>query len=189
MHIFLTGERNVGKTTIINGIIKKIKVKKEKDGQQLIIGGFKTFFDDEANQREKYVYMVPANNASDSSERKAVSLRDKSIEKFEAYPEVFDTYGLSLLSDYQECDLVIMDEIGFMESDAKLFQNEILKILADSVTVLGVVKPQNHPRFKNNSFLNEVWSNNNVEVIEVTLENRKEMEEKIYEKVSLNVFD
>lgn len=35
----------------------------------------------------------------------------------EAYPEIFDTYGASLLK--RPAKLILMDELGFLESDAK----------------------------------------------------------------------
>lgn len=86
--------------------------------------------------------------------------------KRDAYPENFDLRGVEILNSPGDYDLILMDEIGFMETRALKFSKCVLEIPDSDVPVIGVVKPmmkglpldvKNHP---------------DTTVLEVTVENR-----------------
>lgn len=56
------------------------------------------------------------------------------------FPEVFDRVGKRLAEDTSGCHLILMDELGFMENEAELFQEAVIETLKSGVPVLGVVK-------------------------------------------------
>ncbi len=63
----------------------------------------------------------------------------------EKYPEVFDLVGVRFLSDIPEGGLVLMDEIGFMESEAKEFTKAIFRILDGNYRVIAAVRDKQTP--------------------------------------------
>ncbi|MCL2694698.1 MAG: nucleoside-triphosphatase [Clostridiales bacterium] len=66
------------------------------------------------------------------------------------HPEVFDGLGLALLSDIPSGALVLMDELGILESDALAFQARVLEVLQGPYRVLAALKDRDTP------FLNAV---------------------------------
>lgn len=170
MNIFLTGERNVGKTTIINKSITSLRTKwQNRKGISLKVGGFQTFEGEEFSQGKSYVYLKSAEGFLDSRFSSAkIALRDKSSFSFKVYTEVFDEEGTFTLNKSTSSDIIIMDELGFMEKDAKVFQRRVMEILDGDIPVLGVVK------LKSNDFLDRVRVHPNVNVITVTEGDRNE---------------
>ncbi len=156
-HIFLTGNVQVGKSTIIRKLLSTELFYRKK------IGGFRTI------NQEKFVYIMGANESiDDCSEKNICGRRYMNRLNVESYPEVFDEVGCELLQDVQGVDLILMDELGFLESRSYRFQNRVLEILDGEIPVIGVVKP------KHDKFLDRIRSHPDVEIIEITPENREE---------------
>ena len=55
-------------------------------------------------------------------------------------PKVFDVAGSRILRDSVDADLIIMDELGYLESDCEVFKNAVADIIAGSTPVLGVLR-------------------------------------------------
>ena len=58
------------------------------------------------------------------------------------HPEVFDTLGAQLIKSAPEGGIILMDELGFLENDARAFQSTVMRALdgetpAVSYTHLG----------------------------------------------------
>jgi nucleoside-triphosphatase len=163
-HIFLTGERNVGKSTIISRITAELDFTPK---------GFNTLPGSRSADDEDYIYILPYGTRLDEkSGIPPVACRrwdaDNTGPPFTAYPETFDTLGADILRNSGGAKLIIMDELGFMEKDAQVFQQEVLNRLDGDIPILGVIKPKNTP------FLDSIRAHKNVSTIEVTVENREE---------------
>ncbi len=156
-HIFLTGNLQVGKSTIIHKVI-------EESG--IIAGGFRTVGGNYAKDGSSDVFLLGMNE--NPAPDRIVAHRFGCGRGRTVYPEVFDTVGPRLLGDSSP-SLIIMDELGFMEKDAVQFQNAVLSTLDGSVPVLGVIRNMQTP------FLDEVRAHPKVDVIIVTEENRAEV--------------
>lgn len=78
-------------------------------------------------------------------------------------PATFDGYGVKLLTDCVKArpDLIVMDELGFFENNAVLFQEKVLEILDSDTPVLGVLKKKETP------FLNSIRCRNDVSIFVV----------------------
>ena len=76
-------------------------------------------------------------------------------------------WGVALLEQAGP-PLILMDELGFMENEAHVFQQKVLEILDGNIPVLGVIKPQSFP------FLDKVRNHPKVKVLDITTENREE---------------
>jgi len=171
MHIFLTGERGVGKSTLLNKIISDIIGRKAVD-----VGGFCTVAGEKQADGYEYIYIVPYSRASQQD----VALhQDKTppvgARKKGGFPEAFNKYGVEKLRATLESDpmIIIMDELGFMESDAFEFQKMVMNILDGEIPVFGVIKP------RQTSFLDHIRERDDVRIIEVTTDNRDDMADEI----------
>lgn len=148
MHVFITGERGVGKTTLLRQIISHFP--KEK------IYGFytrKISLEDEEGEKGA-IFMF---SAGASQEKCHVVARFWGSEGKKVFSQTFDTFGVTLLENIPEGSLVIMDELGFLESSSPKFQEKVLEVLDQKVMVLGVIKPniipflekvRQHPRVR-----------------------------------------
>lgn len=156
-HIFLTGNVQVGKSTIIRRLLATELFYRKK------IGGFRTI------NQEKFVYIMGANQSlADCSEKNICGRRFMDRLNIESYPDVFDEVGCRFLQDVQGADIILMDELGFLEARSYQFQNRVLEILDGEIPVIGVVKP------KHDVFLDRIRSHPAVEIVEITPENREE---------------
>lgn len=157
MHIFLTGDVNVGKSSIIELILAQYRNKK--------IGGFRTICGVNSD-----VFIIPASASGDYPRTAQNRVGIRSGEgRAQSFPEVFNHVGLSFLSGAEKSDIILMDELGIMETEAHLFTAKVLEILDGRVQVLGAVKPKRTP------FLNAVCAHPNTRIIEVTPGNREQV--------------
>lgn len=156
--IFLTGARQIGKSTVIAGVIAKLSCRK---------GGFRTAFSDEAHQE-----LLLTDIATGES---AVVMRRDGCGRT-VYNEAFDELGTAALSE--EADLRIVDELGFLEQNAAAFQAAVLRALDANTPMLGVV------RQGASGWLDAVRSHPRVQLLTVTEENRGEIAEQVLEMLA-----
>ena len=160
MNIFLTGEIQVGKSTIINKFLDSHK--------NLKVGGFRTISNFDENLGVKGgVYIVSASDKNPIfTENNHVGNRGE-IKK--GFSDKFNLKGVEFLSNVDDCDLILMDEIGFMESKAKDFSKTVIDILDKDIPVIGVVKP------KNKGLPLDVKNHIKTKLLTVTEENRNDL--------------
>ncbi|MFW6025428.1 MAG: nucleoside-triphosphatase [Candidatus Woesearchaeota archaeon] len=178
-NLFLTGDIGAGKSTIIKNLVKDI------NGD---IGGFVVVMSGEKYNWNSF-FILPASYCEDKNLNRFNSSEDSIIAKkgdnfIMINKEVFDDYGLDLLSNYREKDIIIMDELGRFELKAKKFQNKVFEILKSNILVLGVIKKEK------NIFLNKVREILNNKELLVTKENREEIykmvKDRFYELRGIN---
>lgn len=155
MHVFLTGEIGIGKSTVI---------KKFLDQKKLKPTGFLTIGTPFRSDGSSEIYIMPAQNISFSPQF-IVATRNKNGQ-FQTFPEIFDKEGSAILRESKEGEMILMDELGYMEKDAHLFQQAVLDALNGSTPVLGVIKPMR------TIFLDAVRNHPNVHILEITKKNR-----------------
>lgn len=164
MKIFLYGKRRSGKSTIINSVL---------GGLKLVPSGFRTVSDSPGVEGDWNLYITDA-GADAGPKYKVASCRSDG--SWESFGDVFDSAGVKLLEFSRKPQIVIMDELGFMEHKALLFQRRVLEVLDGDYSVLGVVKPEP------NVFLQNVTNHPGVLAVEVTEENRKDVLKLLIEK-------
>lgn len=152
-NIFLTGDRGVGKSTIIRKVVEGVSHKQ--------FCGFITFKGEDG---------IRIRDIVSGSEGFIGKFNDK---KVLPYIESFETIGVNALK--REGDIVIMDELGYLELEAYEFQLQVIKVLGSSIPVLGVL------RNEKNIFLEKVGAIS--EVVEVKLENRDALPEILLRKI------
>lgn len=160
-HLFLTGERQVGKSTLVDKVLARLG---------LPVGGFRTFG---AHYTDDGGSDVCIRGAGEDVGIHRVAHRGGEKGGFVAFPEVFDRIGTELLRPGQLCRIVVMDELGFMEAEAHAFQQAVMDCLDGEIPVLGVIKPRATP------FLDRVRAHPGVQVEEVTEANRNDLAHRI----------
>ncbi len=146
MHVFLTGDRRVGKSRA---------VKRVTEMTSRPLKGFLTRFLT-SERGSSSLYMLPADRpGSFDPENMVACLTDG---KMRPVPGMFDTLGVKLLKEAagDPDALILMDECGHLEKNAPLFQKAIMDCLDGPAPVLGVLRRdqpwhemiKNHPRVR-----------------------------------------
>ena len=160
MHIFLTGEIQVGKSTLTKKVLSAL------GGVRL--GGFRTVTVDDRPDAFGSLYLVPAavENPACGDENR-VGIRRGHGRGTEGFPEVFDRAGTEVLDGAEDCELILMDEIGKLESESPAFLGRIAALLRGEVPILGVLRKEGETP---QQML--VRTHPKVRLIEVTVQNR-----------------
>ena len=85
----------------------------------------------------------------------------------EKRPEIFDTYGVYTLKSIPEKSTVVMDELGIMEDQAKLFKAKVFSVLRGNYNVIAAIRDKHTP------FLDEIRNTKNAIVFDITNNNRE----------------
>ena len=127
MHIFLSGAKQVGKSTLIRKILENAPFSYE---------GILSFSCFENGDRK--VFLKPVCQKLEPV-LAGICSHQHVVQR---HPEVFDSYGVSVLEKASEtADVVVIDEIGNMEKEACAY-SECIKTLvsSDRPVVLGVLQ-------------------------------------------------
>lgn len=155
--LFLTGDFNTGKTTIIEKCLA---------GYTGPLWGFRTY--KHPKEGPAFVWLEEA--AFPGQAHKVAEIQEGEGRVF--YPEVFDRQGTSILQKIQPGTrgLVLMDEIGFIESKSPAFQREILRVLDLEIPVIGALRSHS-----TTPFLQTLRQRPDLTLYTVTAENRQEI--------------
>ena len=131
-HLFLTGEVQVGKSTLLRRMTAAVP--------GLRPGGFRTVSVFDMPGGACSVYLVPAAGEPIFGSDNRVGIRLWEGRGIQAFPEIFDTAGVRALRDAERCPLIVMDEIGRMEEEADDFSARVRELLDGKTPILGVVQ-------------------------------------------------
>ena len=161
-HLFLTGKKRVGKSTVLRKLL---------ENHEEIPGGFRTLRI--PNEEGCSVHMFSPGEEKCTSENR-VFYRHKGI----LYLDVadFDRIGCNLLETSRGRELILMDELGPTEADALEFRRAVWQTLEDAAHVYGVLQ------MADSDFLDRVASRDDVLVVTVTEENREDLPGKLAEQ-------
>lgn len=147
-HLFFTGRKGVGKSTLVRAAIEGKRV-----------GGFFTKRVEGLLERPS-VHLLRAGTADvPSAENLLFCCGGADIQRFEQL-------GCGALADTAGCDVLVMDELGPHEEQAAAFRQAVLRALDGDVPIIGVLQQAE------SAFLRQVASHPNVRVVTVTEENR-----------------
>ncbi|MCQ1528860.1 nucleoside-triphosphatase [Lutispora saccharofermentans] len=162
-NIFLTGSIHIGKTTALNAYLSSFRG---------TVGGFSTF---RMTHDDKVIgfSMKPLN--ARGTVMPAYIARQDEKGNWIPMPDTFNDMGVHILKKALEdkVDLIIMDELGFFEEHAYPFQKAVFECLDSHIPVLGVIKTVS------SGFLNDLRKRKDIQILEMTKENRDEIPNKI----------
>lgn len=157
-HLFLTGDIQVGKSTIISRVLRELGVP---------VSGFCTVAIP-AKNGESDIYLIhAAGTPGDCTPASHLAHRCPGSTPV-VHAEIFLSCGVPLLTS-ASAPLIVMDELGWMESGSEAFQQAVFLVLDGAIPVIGVVRDRQTP------FLDAVRAHPEVEVLVVTRENREEL--------------
>ena len=145
-HLFLTGQKGAGKSTLIRGLLA------EETGR---LGGFFTV------RHEGGVYLLPAAKERTFTPESLLFRCGHGGD-----PARFDDLGCAALADTAGCRLLVMDELGPHEAEAVRFQAAVFRALEGDIPILGVLQQAE------SEFLHRIARHPQVTVLTVTEENR-----------------
>ena len=166
MHVFLTGDRGVGKSRAAAAAAALIRRP---------CRGFRTAFRTE-DRHASMLYLLPAEEETFAGEAYPVAAwRDGKLTPLEG---AFDTWGVKLLREARQHPdaLILMDECGHVEKDAAAFQQEIIACLDGNIPVLGVLR-------RDQPWHEMIRRHPGVRVLEVTVQNRERLPQQIAELI------
>jgi len=166
-HIFLTGEKQIGKSTILSSIIEMYRDE---------IVGFQTmpFL---IGRVKKGYYMHNFKKMENVPNDMPISIR---IGEKNTVPvtESFDKVGTLILKTARgQNGIMIMDELGKMEREAYTFQREVFQCLDTEQIVVGVLQKTSQ------KFIQSIKNRTDVIVYEVTKENRDSVKNVILDRI------
>ena len=158
--IFVTGPVGVGKSTLLKRVI-------DFCAHESKIYGFCTEKVSDSGRTGSLgkVFIYPALGPPCQDDEHCVA-DILSLNSFNIHTAVFETRGIALLSDIPQGSVVMMDELGFLESTAPEFCKKVFEIISGNYIVLGAIKPVARP------FLDAVRTNPSVSLFEITEQNR-----------------
>ncbi len=166
-HIVLQGERGAGKSYLIRKLVQETG---------LVPGGYLTRAVFNAREGYREVLMYPASCLLESGDQDeaarwygrvcGIALRGGG----RVFPEVFAGYGKELLESAGDKKIIVMDEIGFMETDIKPFTEAVLSVFAGDIPVIAAIKA----RDITTPFLDAVRRHEKTELIELAEGSRDE---------------
>lgn len=137
-HIVLCAPKKTGKTTLIERIMQETKAPAAEP--PIPVYGFQTkrFAGSDGINR---IYMFPAGHVQTNSlPSDTCYLGSTCGHVRDVCTETFETYGTALIRSARPGGLIIMDEIGHMEKDARLFLQAIFDALDGDIPILASVR-------------------------------------------------
>ena len=168
-HLFLTGEKRVGKSTLLNRLLMAIP------GPH---GGFRTL-------RCQHIFpgclslhlLRVGTNEVPAPENFLVVCGQPDA----AGARRFDRLGCAALSENKDVRLLVMDELGPHEGEALAFRAAVCRALDGDIPILGVLQKAD------SEFLCQIAMHPHVRVVEVTAENRDSLAETLQPSFGLPV--
>jgi len=165
-NIFLTGAPSSGKTTVIKKVIKALDHP---------ANGFYT--EEERIEGKRVGFMMNTL----SSEKAYLAHQDISsdfhIRRYGVSIENIETIALPSITPAGN-NIIILDEIGKMECFSKVFRQAALNALNASNIVIGTIT------FGGDEFIQRIKKRDDIEIIEVTPDNRDSLPGHILKKIS-----
>lgn len=160
-HIFLTGEKQVGKSTLLDKMVSQIDIP---------VSGYRTL-PFEIDGRKKGYYLHSIRKLSHDENDSPISIR-YGENKMIPITETFETLGVQILSDALHREgVLLLDEIGRAEKKAAKFSRLLWECLDRHNMIVGVLQNCD------NELLHAIKNREDVLLIEVTKENREELEQ------------
>lgn len=155
-NLLLTGRPGVGKTTVVERVVKNLSMP---------AGGFYTREIREGRRRVGFRLATwDGKSGIMSHVRFDTPYR---VGKYGVDIRVIDKIGVPAIQEAMTSgNIIVIDELGRMELFSETFQETVWKALERKLPLLGVIQERPHP------FLNRVRKRPDVELIPVNIENR-----------------
>lgn len=167
MNILLTGYPRVGKTTTVKKIVKEIKYS---------TAGFYT--EEIRNERNTRVgfKIITIHERKEGLLAHVDSTSNRKVGKYSVLVDEFEKIAIPEME--KEAEIIVIDEIGKMELFSNLFKKKLLECL-NKGNVLATITMRGGGKF-----VERIKNRNDVELIELTVQNRDRFVSDIIEKLN-----
>jgi nucleoside-triphosphatase len=138
-----------------------------------MFGGFFTWND---GKEEPCVNLRAAKSGSESDIYRIAGW-DAEKGKLSCDIQVFEQTGVHILEQSKGADLIIMDELGYLESNATVFRKTIIDLISGDTPILGVLRLDDVPWHTN------IKHNSKVTLIDVNKDNRDTLPQQLTERL------
>jgi len=167
-NLLLTGKPGVGKTTLLERVVKDLDVP---------VGGFYTQEIREKGIRKGF-QLITWDGKSGVLSHVNIQSRCR-VGKYRVDLKVLETIGVPAIEEaIHHAKLIAIDELARMELFSQAFQKSVLNALDSKIPVVATIQERPHP------FLDQVRTRSDVQLFYVTLENRDSLVGILQKKVS-----
>jgi nucleoside-triphosphatase len=167
MRLFLTGNPGVGKTTLVRAIVERL--------EEVTCAGFYT---EEKRQRGQRIGFRVITLDGQEGSLASLGREQPTVGKYSVRVEEFEKLVLPKLDTaISPAELYVIDEIGKMELLSRPFRDRIIELLAQPTNLLATIAK------KGKGFVEQIKGRTDVEMIEVTRNNRDELPEELVRKI------
>lgn len=164
MHTLIVGQRGVGKSTLIRRVLAQV---------DRPLFGFETKKENSLATEElgSPIYIYDAGKEHTHTQENLLGwCKNK---HFDSFKDVFDRYAPKLRQPVPEGSIILLDELGFMESSSEEFCSAVLNLLDGNVPVIAAVK------YKDTPFLQAVRSHPKAKCFWIDEQNRDALYEEV----------
>jgi len=130
-NILLTGEKGVGKSTLVSTVLDSISVPYQGLFTERIFQGRRVYGFGLKNESERSLEIFAYEN----------NLKESGYFRYLVDIDVFENKGCTILSSIrEETKLFVIDEIGIMEREAERFLESFWQLLQSPLPVLAVIQ-------------------------------------------------
>ncbi|MCX7642852.1 MAG: NTPase [Armatimonadetes bacterium] len=169
-NLLITGLPGVGKTTVIRKVLALLTREVKFDG----------FFTEEVREKgERIGFQIVTADGQKAWLAKRGFPSPHKVGKYGVNVEAIGSVAIPALKRaLKQADIVVIDEIAKMELSHPAFAEVVWECLESSKPVLGVIQRTQLP------FINKVKAREDVQIFEVTHQNRNELPEKIAKELA-----
>lgn len=160
-NIFLTGAPSSGKTTVIKKVVSKVPFP---------VKGFYT--EEERKEGRRVGFLMKTLDGKEEYLAHQDIVSPFKIRRYGVSVENINNLAVPSIKPQKDC-IIILDEIGKMECFSKVFESAALDALDSSNIVIGTIT------FGGGEFIQQVKKRGDIEITEVTSENRDKLPAKI----------
>ena len=173
MAILITGEPGVGKTTLIRRV---------REALACPVFGFETAKEPRlATEEGTPVYIHEIGTERHYTQENLVGIVEAGQRLL--FPDAFEHFAPVLQKPIPEGSLIVLDELGFLETYSPTFCSAVLALLDSPFPIIAAVKPKSSP------FLDAVRSHKNSLLFPICPENRDELFFRVKEVLAAKTSD
>ncbi len=167
MRLLITGSPGVGKTTLIRAILERL--------EGVECAGFYT--EEKRHRGQRIGFKITTLDGQEGT-LASIGRKGPSIGRYSVHVEEFEKLALSQLdTEITHAELYVIDEIGKMELLSQKFRNKVIDLLAKPSNFLGTIAK------KGKGFIEQIKGRNDIELIEITRENRDHLPDQIARRI------
>lgn len=168
MRIFLTGYPGIGKTTVIRATLGRL--------QGIQCAGFYT--EERRHGGQRIAFKILTLDGIEGTLASIEAGRSPTVGRYTVHIDEFERLALPLIDpEITAADLYVIDEIGKMELLSRKFRDKLVDLLARPANLLATIAK------RGKGFIEQIKARNDIELVEVTRDNRDALPEKIAARI------